>query len=162
TGGARAALKLRFAQNEARDRAVHDPEHTGQRLGISCKQEPQRKGERQHPLAQRLARQHLIGEECRGFRHSPTTAARAEPAFLAAEGDGGTSRADLRGATALDSRRRLDLAVRILRASARGFDTSDSARAKKSLQEIEDQIKSDTFFITISYLESIVLRRASE
>src|SRR5690606_4665095 len=32
-------------------------------------------------------RQHLIGEQCGGLRHSPTTAARAEPAFLAAKGD---------------------------------------------------------------------------
>src|SRR5881394_886864 len=50
-------------------------------------QEPQRERQRQHPLAQRSSRQHLIGEQRRRLRLPSRAAARAKAAPLAAERD---------------------------------------------------------------------------
>jgi hypothetical protein len=65
--GARRAARTSepgFLENASQDRAVHDAEHLRQRFGVSCKQEPQRERQREHPLAQRLLREHFVRQQC--------------------------------------------------------------------------------------------------
>src|SRR5690606_20274381 len=94
-GGPLCAREPRFAQNVARDRSVDDLEHATERFWVGRKHKAQRERQRQHPLSQGLARQYFVGEQRRGLRHPPCSAARAEPALLAAE------RHELLGATLL-------------------------------------------------------------
>jgi hypothetical protein len=85
TGHAGGAGETSLADEVARDRPIHDAEHERQRVRISRQQEPQRMGQREHPLPQRAFGQYLISQQRRGLGHSPPAAGRAEPALLAAE-----------------------------------------------------------------------------
>lgn len=58
-GVANAAGKSGTLQQVARDRAIPHAQHPRQRSGVRGQQEPQRMGQRQHPLPQRSIRQHL-------------------------------------------------------------------------------------------------------
>ena len=66
--GARRAARASepcFLENVSRGHAVHDAEHLRERFGVSCKQEPQRERQREHPLTQRLLRERFVRQQCR-------------------------------------------------------------------------------------------------
>ena len=81
-GGSGEACLL---QQEAGNRAPDGVQYQRQRSGISSQQESQRKGQRQHPLAQRTRGQHLISEQRCRLGHAPTAARGTKAALLAAE-----------------------------------------------------------------------------
>jgi len=68
-------------------RPVHDTEHRAHGRWVRGEEVAQRKRHREHPLAQRLARQHLIHQQRGSLHHAPGGATRAEAAALAAIGD---------------------------------------------------------------------------
>src|SRR5690606_12458344 len=68
-----------------RDRAIDDAEHLRDDLGPGREQIAQRKRQRQHPFADRLARQDVVHEQRGRLGHPPRAAARTEAAALAAE-----------------------------------------------------------------------------
>lgn len=81
------AVQAGFVNQMGRDRSIDDSEHLCNHLG-PCRQEvAQRKGERKHPLANRLLWQDVVHEQCRRLGHPPRAAARAEAAALATERD---------------------------------------------------------------------------
>ena len=67
------------------NRPVDDPEYLRDELGPCRQQVAQREGQRQHPLANGLFREHVVDQECRRLRHPPGAAAGAEPAALTGE-----------------------------------------------------------------------------
>src|SRR5690606_16478673 len=74
-----------LADQMPRDRAIDDAEHLRDDLGPGREQIAQRKRQRQHPLADRLARQDIVHEQRGRLGHPPSAAARTEAAALAAE-----------------------------------------------------------------------------
>lgn len=81
------ARQAGFADQVARDRSIDDAEHLRDHLGPRCQQVSQRKGQRQHPLANGLLWQDVVHEQRRRLGHPPGAAARAEAAALATERD---------------------------------------------------------------------------
>jgi hypothetical protein len=63
------------------------PEHAARELGTAREQRPSRPRDREHPLARRDPRQHLLHPMRSTLRHASTAAARTEPAPFAREGD---------------------------------------------------------------------------
>lgn len=69
------------------DGAENYRETARERLGLGCKQEPERVREAECPLADRYVREYVIDEMRRRLDHASSTAARAEAAALSGEGD---------------------------------------------------------------------------
>ena len=69
------------------DGAENYRETARERLGLGCKQKPERVREAEYPPADRYVREYVIDEMRRRLDHASSTAARAEAAALAGEGD---------------------------------------------------------------------------
>ena len=89
-----------LADQMTRDRPVNDTEHPRDDLGTGCQQIPQRKRQRQHSLADRLARQGFVHEQGRRLGHPPASAERIKPQALtevSRQADGRSARRQAHG-----------------------------------------------------------------
>ena len=74
-------------QRKAGNDAVDHLQHRGEQLRVSSEQDAQRDRKRQHPLAHRHLRDHVIDQVRGALRHAPRAARGAKPASFAREGD---------------------------------------------------------------------------
>lgn len=86
-GAGGTLVEMGAADQMGGETAVHDAQDFTQGPSVGGAQEPQRDGEREHPLAQRQRRQYLIDEQRGALDHAPRAAGGAEAAPLTAEGD---------------------------------------------------------------------------
>jgi hypothetical protein len=83
--GAGAHAQSGATGEEGGDCPVDDGKDLGEDRGARREQEPQRVGERHHPLADRLLGQDVVDEMRGGLGHAACAAARAEAAAFATE-----------------------------------------------------------------------------
>ncbi len=74
------------APNHRLERSGHDAQHFANQFRVGCKQEAQRKRDRQHPLANGPGWQHLIHQQGGACHHTSCAAAGAEASPLAGKG----------------------------------------------------------------------------